>query len=405
MDSSPDQVVVTVKNIIPTPALTATPGSLSFGDTEINTSSSAQNYTLSGNYLTSNVTVTTPAGFQVSLSSSSGWNNSLSITPLSGSVNVTVYVRFSPTATGSISGNISHISTGVTTQNVTVKGIGIDVPLISIETIQGSENDSPYIDMTKRIRGTVTGAVSNKGYFIQDTSGPWSGIWVEDSETNVLEGDGIEVSGVVKEINNVTSIVGKGKLISAPVVANAIVLESPLIANDEKYESVLVQVVGVRANSNSPNGLWSVYTDSGNTLTIGSWLFKYNSTEGNFYTIKGIVNGINNLYKLEPRKESDIIDLSKTTGIMEVKEKMFSVYPNPFTDRVNFEIRLKKPAQVVFEIFTITGVKLATLFDGNLEAGMQTRFEYKPEKIPAQILLYKLRIDDEVKTGKLIYKP
>jgi hypothetical protein len=158
-------------------------------------------------------------------------------------------------------------------------------------------------------------------------------------------------------------------------------------------------------NSNNLNGIWSVYTDSGNTLTIGSWLYKYNSTEGNFYTVKGIVNGINNLYKLEPRKENDIIDLSKTTGIIEFKEKMFSVYPNPFSNRVNFEITLKKPAPVIFEIYSVTGLKVATLFNENVDAGVQTRFEYQPGKISAQILLYRLRIGDELETGKLIYKP
>jgi hypothetical protein len=102
-----------------------------------------------------------------------------------------------------------------------------------------------------------------------------------------------------------------------------------------------------------------------------------------------------------PGKKSAEIELNTLAN----HENSLLVYPNPFTNKVNFEIRLKKPAQVIFEIFTITGVKLATLFDGNLEAGMQTRFEYNPEKIPAQILLYKLRIGDEWETGKLIYKP
>ncbi len=81
------------------------------------------------------------------------------------------------------------------------------------------------------------------------------------------------------------------------------------------------------------------------------------------------------------------------------------VFPNPFTHKVNFEIILKKSAPVVLEIFTVTGLKLSTLFDGFVDAGVTTRFEYQPEKIQAQILLYRLRIGDESETGKLIYKP
>lgn len=81
------------------------------------------------------------------------------------------------------------------------------------------------------------------------------------------------------------------------------------------------------------------------------------------------------------------------------------VFPNPFTHKVNFEILLKKSAPVVLEIFTVTGLKLSTLFDGFVDAGVTTRFEYQPEKIQAQILLYRLRIGDESETGKLIYKP
>ena len=102
-----------------------------------------------------------------------------------------------------------------------------------------------------------------------------------------------------------------------------------------------------------------------------------------------------------PGKKSAEIDITQFTN----QEKSLLVYPNPFSNKVYFEVTLKKPAKVVLEIYTVTGLKLATLFDGTLEAGVQTRFEYKPEKVPAQILLYKLRIGEEMETGKLIYKP
>jgi len=103
----------------------------------------------------------------------------------------------------------------------------------------------------------------------------------------------------------------------------------------------------------------------------------------------------------KPGKKSAEIEITQFSN----QEKQLLIYPNPFTDKVNFEIMLKEPAHVVLEIYTIAGLKLSTLFNGKVEAGVQNRFEYNPEKIPAQVLLYRLRIGDELETGKLIYKP
>lgn len=85
--------------------------------------------------------------------------------------------------------------------------------------------------------------------------------------------------------------------------------------------------------------------------------------------------------------------------------KALSVYPNPFTDRVFIDMKVDQTVPVLIEMFTITGMKVATLFDGQLEAGVQTRFEYRPENIPAQILLYRIVTGDEMHTGRLVYRP
>lgn len=156
-------------------------------------------------------------------------------------------------------------------------------------------------------------------------------------------------------------------------------------------------------------------TIAASTANDGShpWTIAKNLESGSDYKIK--INSVENRSvtdisdfdfaiqpsTVSPGKKSAEIEVTNLTD----QEKTLLVYPNPFTYKVNFEITLQKPASVVLEIYTITGLKLATLFDGKVDASMQTRFDYKPKKIQAQILLYKLRIDDEVKTGKLIYKP
>lgn len=119
------------KAVYGTPTLNTSPTSLSFGDILINTYSGPQTYTLSGSNLIANVTVTAPSRYQVSLSSSSGFGSSLTVTPTNGNVNTTIYVRFNPNATGAVTGNVTNTSNGATSRNVAVSGTGVE-PTISV---------------------------------------------------------------------------------------------------------------------------------------------------------------------------------------------------------------------------------------------------------------------------------
>ena len=67
-----------------------------------------QQFTVSGNGLTSNITVTAPANFQVSLTAGSGYAGSVTLTQSGGAVNnIVVYVRSAASApAGNISGNV-----------------------------------------------------------------------------------------------------------------------------------------------------------------------------------------------------------------------------------------------------------------------------------------------------------
>jgi subtilisin family serine protease len=138
---SPNRLLYTAPSgsTTPTPSsvLAVNPSSLSFGS--ITTSSTnTQSYTLTGSNLTANVTIAAPSGFQVSTSSSSGFANSISVAPSSGSVNRLIYVRFAPTVAQSYSGNINHSSTGATSVAVQVSGTGT-APLNNI-TLTGQAN-------------------------------------------------------------------------------------------------------------------------------------------------------------------------------------------------------------------------------------------------------------------------
>lgn len=110
--------------------ISVAPNSLSFDGVEINTISPEKTYTLSGAYLdpaSGNITVTAPTGFEVSLTSGSGFSSSAEISYSGNTLAATtIFVRFLPSSTSGYSGNISNAGGGATTENVIVSGTGVE---------------------------------------------------------------------------------------------------------------------------------------------------------------------------------------------------------------------------------------------------------------------------------------
>jgi pectin methylesterase-like acyl-CoA thioesterase len=124
--------VFVVGNAIPVPAIVTT-GSLTTFPQAIGTPSAEQTYTVSGTGLTGNITVTPPAGYQVSTDGITWYNNTtpLTLTPASGTVvATTIRVRLNATAVGTYSGNITHVSTAVTLK-IAVTGSAVLAPVIT----------------------------------------------------------------------------------------------------------------------------------------------------------------------------------------------------------------------------------------------------------------------------------
>ena len=81
------------------------------------------------------------------------------------------------------------------------------------------------------------------------------------------------------------------------------------------------------------------------------------------------------------------------------------VYPNPFADRVYFDLNSSDNAKVIIEIFDMKGIKLATLLNNNVVNGGIYRFEYVPENVSSGFLFYRLIIDGKlIQSGKIIHK-
>lgn len=88
--------------------------------------SDVQTYTVAGYNLTGNVTITPPAGYELSLDGTTwyGSANPIVLTTTAGSLSsTTIRVRLNASAQGTYAGNITHASAGAATTNVAVTGI------------------------------------------------------------------------------------------------------------------------------------------------------------------------------------------------------------------------------------------------------------------------------------------
>lgn len=105
-------------------SLTVTGTFTSFSSTS-GTASTAQTFTISGANLIASVTITPPAGYEVS-SNGSTYTSSVTLSQSGGSIPsqpVTIYVRLAAsTSAGSYSGNVACTTSGATTRNVAATG-------------------------------------------------------------------------------------------------------------------------------------------------------------------------------------------------------------------------------------------------------------------------------------------
>jgi gliding motility-associated-like protein len=125
---------VVMKNTTPTTLVSASPTSISGFSTCVGTQSTSQTTSISGSGLTANMVVTAPTGYEVSLTSGSGYTSSLTLTQSGGVVNATtIYVRLSASASaGATNGNLTITSTGATTVNVALTGTVNAMPTVAI---------------------------------------------------------------------------------------------------------------------------------------------------------------------------------------------------------------------------------------------------------------------------------
>ena len=77
--------------------------------------------------------------------------------------------------------------------------------------------------------------------------------------------------------------------------------------------------------------------------------------------------------------------------------------PNPFNDQTKISFRLNEDANVSLEIYTMMGKKIATLFEGFAEEGLDYSFFFKPDGYHGtQTFMYVLRTPDRIFSERII---
>lgn len=229
--------------------------------------------------------------------------------------------------------------------DVTINTSQLPIPTpATIREIQETSDfsgTSPLNYVFVRTKGVIT-ALSPNSVFIQDGSGPWSGIEVRHTPlAGWAIGDSLRVVGTVDELGGLqdpwqhtrTHLITI-RYVEVLNIGNPVPLPAYVLAGDlqaEEWESVLVQVPGLEC-LNAPDPLdnhWPTSSASGN-VTVDDFLHYYFPTIGAVYTITGIAHFTGTTVLL-PRMDADI---QLYTGIGERTGSAVMCFPNPANDHV-----------------------------------------------------------------------
>lgn len=170
-----------------TSVITVTGTLTAFSTTAISIPSASQTYQVRGTGLTTDLVITAPTHFEVSLDGIT-FTSSVTIPFATANAgNTTVYVHYLPTSGTSHTGNVANASTGAVTVNVAVIG-ALPLALTKIYDLQGAGTATPFaLGTAIATSGVVTADFQTdaqmRGFFIQDITG----------DANVLTSDGIFV--------------------------------------------------------------------------------------------------------------------------------------------------------------------------------------------------------------------
>jgi uncharacterized protein YdeI (BOF family) len=293
---------------------------MSFGTLGQGSISAPLSYNVTGSNLIDNIAVNASLGYTICETPNGIYTSSLSLIPISGSVNVPIYVKEATNNLGAISGTITNSSASTPLQTVNVYG-NINATLTSFSSIATARAAANGTSVTVQGYVTVSSQFGGNQIFIQDGTG---GISVFNGTDNFVDvyglqiGDFVQISGSRGSFNSLAQInvpITIQRNATPPSVQTPITILSNQMA---AYEGQLVRILDL------PN-------PPGTTTFAGNTNYAFNTTQVRITgtvnapfsnnlvgttistgtsNITGIAGRFNTTFQLSPRFVSDIVNVN-----------------------------------------------------------------------------------------------
>ena len=204
--------------------------------------------------------------------------------------------------------------------------------VVSIAEIQDTTGTGSDASILKDSTVTVVGVVSAESYsfgsyYIQDGTGPWSGVYVYDSNNDAAYGDSIMITAKVAEYYGLTelkdvssfAVLSTGNEVEPALVASGEIGTGG--ANAEAYEGVLVKVVD--AEITDPDlgyGEWEINDGSGACVVDDKVEYYFDPVK--YDSVRSIVGVMDYSYsarKILPRLAYDIEEADESIRIQRLQ--------------------------------------------------------------------------------------
>lgn len=203
----------------------------------------------------------------------------------------------------------------------------------TIYEIQGQAAASPYDGQTVTTHGIVTG-VDNIGFYMQDGTGAWNGIFVYTTNYNPALGDEVSVTAEVQEYYELTELsnVDEVTILSSGNQLPETTLITAQLASLEDFEGVLVRVNNVTVTALLQYGIFATIDENNDELLVDDDMFDYNPVIGEQLSLVGPMTYSFSERKILPRSLEDIIggtsglevsiyDIQGQTGLSPYKDQ------------------------------------------------------------------------------------
>lgn len=230
---------------------------------------------------------------------------------------------------------------------------------VSIHDIQYTTTDaSSYLGLPVMTGGIVS-AKKSGAYWIQNGTGPWSGVYVYDNVNSPAVGDSVTFSAVVDEYYNLTEL----KSISSFVIVssgNPVQVTNIAIPDGalESYEGVLCKVTNAECTAMPDTYMEWLVGDGIESLKVGDLIYAHTPVLGTHYDVTGVMDYNFSERKIQPRSAADVT----IYNAIDETEITSSVYPNPASDFVSISAN----AEGILKVIDMTGrVVFSTAFNQN----------------------------------------